>query len=182
MENLEIVKLLPEDWQQYKQIRLESLQVEPQAFIRSYQDALTLPDSYWQERLIEAQVGENSWLLFAKEHNRIIGITGAHRTEEPDVVEIISSFVKKERRGLGVSNALMTAILKEVSHSEIFRIARLVVNMDQTAAITSYHHFGFQIVGKKTRIMGDGKSHVDYVMEKDLVRIHTSPGSQQGSG
>lgn len=183
MAELQVVKLSAEEWQLYKQIRLESLLVEPQAFGSRYADFLHRPDSYWQGRLDEAQAGENSWLLFAKEREQIIGIIGAYRAEEGDVVEIISVFVTKEKRGMGAATALMAAILEEVGKAGAFRKAVLSVNAGQKAALALYRHFGFRIFGEKTGVMGDGKSYRGFIMEKELRYpargASSAPGEQQ---
>src|SRR5947209_7654165 len=110
MNHLEIIKLQPEDWQAYKSLRLEALRNEPQAFGSSYQENLQKPDVYWQGRLADAAEGKKSWLLFAKEKDRLIGMIGAFITDEKDAAEIISVYVTKEKRGKGVSKALMTEI------------------------------------------------------------------------
>ena len=165
MVNLQIITLTPDEWQLYRQIRLEALLLEPQAFGSSYADAVQRPDSSWQERLVEAQAGKKGWLLFAKESDRITGMVGAYRVDDSDVVEIISVYVTKEKRGQGVATALMAAILEEVGRSGIFRKAVLSVNADQTAAVALYRRFGFQIVGEKTGVMGDGLTHRGAIME-----------------
>ena len=168
MAAFQVVKLAPEEWRQYKQIRLESLRAEPQAFGSSYANALQRPDIHWQERLIEAQAGEKSWLLFAKENDRIIGIIGAFRAEEIDVVEIVSVYVTGEKRGQGAATALMAAILAAVGKGNIFRKAVLGVNAGQTAAVALYRRFGFQIVAEKSAVQGDGNAYLGYIMEKEL--------------
>jgi ribosomal protein S18 acetylase RimI-like enzyme len=169
MNNFEIVKLTPDEWQLYKQHRLEALLVEPRAFGSCYAEVLQRADSYWQERLIEAQSGKKSWLLFAKENTQIIGMIGAFRVEESDVVEIVSVYVTKEKRRLGVANALMAAILNEVGKGKAIRKVVIGVNAGQTAAVSLYQHFGFQIVEEKIGVMGDGISYPSYIMEKELI-------------
>jgi ribosomal protein S18 acetylase RimI-like enzyme len=168
MTNIQIVKLLPEEWPLYKEIRLESLLAEPQAFGSGYAEVHQRPDSYWQERLKDAQAGEKSWLLFAKENERMVGMIGAYCSEEKDGVEIIAVYVTREKRGRGIAGALMAAILEEIGRSNIHRKAVLGVNADQTAAVALYQRYGFQIVGEKEGVMGDGKLHTSYIMEKDL--------------
>ena len=168
MANVQVVTLAPEEWHLYKQIRLEMLLIDPQAFGSSYADVLQRPDSHWQNRLIEARAGEKSWLLFAKEEEHLTGMIGAYRAEESQVVDIISVFVRKEKRKLGVGSALMTAILAEVSKSGAFRKAVLGVNADQTAAVALYQRFGFKIIGEKTGVQGDGNTYTGYIMEKEL--------------
>ncbi len=166
MPNFQVVKLPPEDWRLYKQIRLESLTDAPQAFSSGYSESLQRPDSHWQGRLIDALAGEKSWLLFAKENDRITGMIGAFRPQDnPGVVEIISVYVTREKRGQGVASALMAAILAEVGLGGAFCIARLAVTASQTAAVALYQKFGFQIVAETTGVMGDEISHAGYIMQ-----------------
>ena len=163
-----MVKLTPSDWQLFKKIRLESLLEEPQAFASSYSDYLQKPDSFWQGRLIDAQAGENSWLLFAKVDERMVGMIGAYRSPESAAVEIISVYVSKEHRRQGVGGALMAAILEKVGNHGGVGKAELTVNQDQAAAVALYRHFGFQTVGEKAGVMGDGYLHHGYIMQKEL--------------
>jgi ribosomal protein S18 acetylase RimI-like enzyme len=175
MENIQVVTLTPEEWQLYKRIRVESLLMEPQAFGSSYSEVIQRPDSHWQQRLIEARVGKKSWLLFAKENERIIGMIGAYCPEENDVVEIISVYVTREKRRCGVASAMMEAILEEVGKGGSVRKAVLTVNADQTAAIALYRQFGFEIAGEKTGVLGDGNSYPGYIMEKVLGQAYKEP-------
>jgi len=168
MSNIQIVKLMPEEWRAYKDLRLEALLMEPQAFSSRYTDAIQQPDSYWQERLTEVRNGKEFWLLFAKENDRLIGMVGAYCKEESNVVEIISVYVTKSKRGQGVATSLMEAILAEVGSKGIFRKAELAVNADQIQAIALYKHFGFKIIEEKTGVMGNGNSYSEYIMEKKL--------------
>jgi ribosomal protein S18 acetylase RimI-like enzyme len=168
MSNIQIVKLLPEEWQLYKQLRLEALLMEPQAFASQYENTVKKPDSDWQEGLAEVQVGEKNWLLFAKENDRLIGMIGAYQPETSDVVVIVALYVTKDKRGQGVAAALMEAILAEVGSKGIFRKAELAVNTDQISAIALYTHFGFKFIEEKTGVMGNGNSCSEYMMEKEL--------------
>ena len=170
MPNFQILKLPPADWRLYKQIRLESLTEAPQAFSSSYAETLQRPDSHWQQRLIDAQAGEKSWLLFAKENDQITGMVGAFRpVDNPGVVDIISVYVTREKRGQGVASALMAAILAEVGRGGAIHIARLAVTTSQSAAVALYQKFGFQIVAETTGVLGDGIIHAGYIMQLDLA-------------
>ena len=42
------------------------------------------------------------------------------------------------------------------------------MNAGQIAAVVLYRHFGFEIVGEKIGVMGDGNSYQGYIMEKEL--------------
>ncbi len=175
MANFEIIKLSPEDWQDYKQIRLEALLNAPQAFSSTYAESLTRPDSHWQERLREAALGETSWMLFARADGQLVGLTGPFREEEKDgaVAHIISVYVCEAYRGQGVASALMRAILAAVSRRGDIRKARLGVNPVQAAALKMYQNFGFQTIHTVTAAMGDGKIYQELIMEKDLQHGQT---------
>lgn len=169
MENIEIIRLSPEEWPAYRQIRLEALHSEPQAFSSTYDETRQRPDSHWQQRLRDVQDGENSWLLFARENDRLIGLIGAMR--DPDrhgYVDIISVYVARDRRGMGVGKALMEAILAEVSRTGVYQAAALSVNAEQAAAVALYRRFGFEVAAEVTDRMGDGHICRSYLMEKSL--------------
>jgi ribosomal protein S18 acetylase RimI-like enzyme len=172
MSDILIVRLKPEKWQLYKQLRLESLLNDPQAFGPTYASTLQNPDSFWQGRLQDAQVGERSWLLFAREGDRLVGMIGAFREAGGEAggetAHIVSVYVSPDRRGQGIGRALMEAILAEVSQQAGIRKAVLGVTQTQAAAVALYKRFGFQVVGEKSGVMSDGLTHAGYMMEKPL--------------
>lgn len=168
MNSFEIVTLTPDQWAAYKDIRMESLMNEPQAFFSTYVESAKKPDSFWQERLAEAQDGNESWLYFAKDGEKIIGIIGAYVKDNKEVAEIVSVYVNGDARGQGVSKMLMNKILQVLSEKDSIKTVRLAVNVDQTPALNLYKSYGFQITEKKNILMGDGKYHDEYIMLKQL--------------
>lgn len=167
---IEIVKLPVEEWQAYRQLRLEALQESPQAFGSPYKDQLAKPDSYWQMRLEEAAKGEQSWMLFARAGGQLVGMTGAYRggSDDPgatDQATIISVYVTPTWRGRGISSLLMQAILDVLKENGI-RLAHLGVNVNQAAALHLYQRFGFTILCTVTQLMGDGLYHDEVLLEK----------------
>jgi ribosomal protein S18 acetylase RimI-like enzyme len=163
-----ITPLKPDQWQEYKNIRLESLKNDPQAYFAAVLESVQKPDSYWRERLIEAQEGKKSWLLFAKEGNSIIGIIGAFIKEKEDIANIISLYVSVDSRRKGVSKLLMKSMLTVLEKNLTNKSIRLAVNVDQSPAINLYKSFGFQIFEMKNSLLGDGKYHDEYIMIRSL--------------
>lgn len=168
MPNFEIVQLSPDDWQVYKQIRLEALQTEPQAFAADYQKTAARPDAYWQGRLVDAASRKNNWLLFAREDGRLLGMIGAMVEDVPHVAWIISVYVSPPARGQGVGKALMSAILSELAQSGSIRTAKLSVNIHQKPALNLYQRCGFVITGTEDVFLGDGQYHPEYVMVRPI--------------
>jgi ribosomal protein S18 acetylase RimI-like enzyme len=171
---VEIIKLPPEDWRVYRQLRLEALRESPQAFGSTYQDQITRPDQFWISRLEEAQKGQESWLLFARTGGKLVGMIGAYRKEASDgenpaqEVEIIAVYVTLSERGRGLSRLLMSAILGVLRENGIQK-AYLGVNENQIPAVRLYQSFGFRKIGTETRLLGDGAYHDEMFMVKDLV-------------
>lgn len=157
---------LPEEWQAYRDLRLEALKTEPQAFGSTYQEALRCPDAYWQARLKDAADSTQSWLLFAKKDGCLVGMIGAF--VESEIANVISVYVVETARGQGISKRLLSALLTELSASGNVETARLTVNKDQLPALALYRRFGFEIVREEECLMGDGELHAQYVMERAL--------------
>jgi ribosomal protein S18 acetylase RimI-like enzyme len=168
MSQVEIITLPADQWQRYREIRLEALREEPQAFSSSHADVEQRPPDFWQGRLAEAARRETSWLLFAQAGGRLVGMIGAFVDQEPGTAQIISVYVCHAARGKGVGKALMEAILAEVRKMEGIRKAALDVNRRQTAALALYRRMGFEVVGEKESKTGDGQMALEYVMEKRL--------------
>jgi ribosomal protein S18 acetylase RimI-like enzyme len=167
---VEIIHLQPNQWQQYRQIRLEALQDSPQAFSTTFKEMVDKPELFWQERLANAADGKSSWLLFAKVEERIAGIIGAFLAEDNGKAVIVSVYVTPEYRSKGVSNALLDAILGELWQNVTVHTLELAVVKSQKAAISLYKRFGFKIIGEKEVEMGDEKVNFEYVMQR-IIRI-----------
>ena len=167
-EIVAVVQLSPEEWFAYKELRLEALQTEPQAFGASYADSLHRPDTYWQTRLQDAAAEKGNWLLFAREHSRIIGMIGAWVNDDPQTADIISVYVVKAARGRGIGSLLMGALLQRLTQTVFLDRVRLTVNTNQSAALAMYTKFGFVVVGEEEAQLGDGNRYRECVMEKSL--------------
>jgi ribosomal protein S18 acetylase RimI-like enzyme len=169
---VEIINLAPDDWQAYRQLRLEALQESPLAFGSTYQEQLAKPDAYWQSRLQDAADGEKSWLRFARAGTRLVGLLGAFRGRHEDhtvsdEATVIAVYVSPDWRGRGVSILLMQSILDALRENG-FRLAHLGVNGQQTAAVNLYLRFGFAITRTIINRAVDGREYENYYMEKVL--------------
>src|SRR5512139_952207 len=128
MTQTEIITLPPEDWQRYREIRLEALKIEPAAFSSRYEENRLRPPEYWQGRLAGAARGEQSCLLFAQVDGALVGMMGVVYEEETLTAEIVSVYVSPDWRGKGVGHALMEAILAEIRRRPQFKRVTLGVN------------------------------------------------------
>src|SRR5579871_4804684 len=171
---MEIIKILnPDDvfWKDYKELRLQALFEEPQAFGSSYADESIKSDEEWKKRLENYKKGEHNWMFFAQVDKKLVGMLGAFQDAtdiEKREATIIAMFVIEEYRGKGIAKMLMQRILQELAIKKMAKV-KINLNVDQTIALKMYEKFGFVVQDKVNYMMGDGKYHNEYKMEKMLV-------------
>lgn len=157
-------------WEDYKNLRLEALQKEPQAFGSSYEKEKLYSDDRWQENLNQCQKHDGQWIVFASDGTQLVGMLGAYQTEEAkknNTAEIIAVYVKEAFRGKGIAKMLMNKLLDDLKQSHLVS-ARLAVSIEQNAALALYDRFGFLIIKEDNIMLGDGKYHDEYIMGKML--------------
>ncbi len=167
MDNIEIVTLQPDQWQEYKKLRLEALKGEPQAYGSSYKDNLKLPDETWKQLLEDSLKGESQWYLFAKHRNNLVGMVGAF-VKENNIAQVIAVYVTKEMRGQGIAKQLMDDLISKIAQNKSIKKLSVGVNPIQSAALNLYQSLGFTIVKKEKTVLGDGKEYEVYELEKDI--------------
>jgi ribosomal protein S18 acetylase RimI-like enzyme len=165
--------LYPADvyWEAYRALRLEALREEPQAFGSSYEENLQLPDTFWQGRLAQAVEGRTSWMLFARQHDHLVGMVGAYQTEammSQNIAFVVAVYVTAAARGQGISRHLMLELLDLLKQTTSIRRVRLTVNVAQTEAVRLYERLGFATLCSENGRLGDGKYYDEYIMERDL--------------
>ncbi len=167
-DNVKITDNLPvSEWEKFRKLRLRALQKEPQAFLVTYKETLSRPPEKWQNTLQKVVDGE-SWLVFAKVADKLVGMIGAFQSEEnkkENEATIYGVYVDREMRGKGIGAKLMDGILERLKKKNISKVS-LSVNKDQISAIKLYEKFEFRVAGEENLILGDGKMHTELVMEK----------------
>lgn len=173
LTDVKIQRLPPDQWEEYKNIRLEALKREPQAFMSPYSKELAYPDEKWKQRLTNVGNGKN-WILFARNSSgKIVGMIGGYRDDnamQNHSAEIWGVYVNSDMRGKGIAKALMAGIIGEFEKDPDVYSATLEVNTDQESAKKLYESFGFNITTSRQLVLGDGKEHTVSKMEKPLEK------------
>ncbi len=169
MSEIKIIQLQPHEWELYKNLRLQALKEESQAFSSTYEENLKEPAKMWKEKLELAQVGEKQWLSFAKQNDELIGMVGAY-SRDKKIAKVIAVYVAKEARGKGVAKMLMEDLTSNISKNKSIEKLHLDVNADQIPAVNLYKSCGFIITESAKKDLGDGKLHEVYEMEKVLKK------------
>lgn len=145
-------RVLPDQWEAYKAIRLEALQTNPEMFGSNYAKESQYTTQEWRAALESDK--RAMFVLYAGEE--MIGVTGVVLTKDDDSkAALIASFIKPEYRGQGLARLFYQARIdwaKEkgcecvlVSHREGNDRSR---NANQ--------HFGFEYTDKEESIWPDG--------------------------
>lgn len=171
MDKIEIVKLNPNQWEEYKTIRLEALKEDPKAFGETEEEAINKPNEAWQSRLEKVQKLKNYWMFFAKLNGELIGMLAARETNPPDAIptiKISGVYVASSARGEGIGKKLMLHLLKAVTKNPKWKKAKVKVFPTQEIAINLYRSLGFEIIDKITEDFPNGSTKETLVMEKKL--------------
>lgn len=161
-----ITPLSPDDWQEYKTIRLQALHNDPQAFGSTYTVESHFSDEEWQERPSD----KNTIILIAKDEDKVIGMGGVHwdhweKTQH--IAHVWGMFVDQAYRGQGIGKKLMEEIEAKAKERPQTEKIKLEVVTDQEAALELYKKLGYREVGVQERQMKqDDVYYNSYLMEK----------------
>lgn len=162
----EIIRLQPAEWPAYKQLRLEALEAEPQAFYDSLTVASQTPDEVWQRKLQEVRDGEKH-IIFSKVEDELVGMACAEiRQKDREIGRAMISgvYVNVGFRGLGVATRMITQLITELRKNPGVKKIGLWVNTD-SPALDFYQKLGFKIIDENSWTLADGQAHRGYLME-----------------
>jgi ribosomal protein S18 acetylase RimI-like enzyme len=162
-----IITLPQSRWREFKAIRLEALSDSPQAFGSAYATEAARPDEHWIGRLRETNEGRGL-SLFAECDGKLVGMIGAFFDAGPEVASVVAVYVTPEQRGRGAGKLLVDEVLARLRALPGTHAARLMVNVEQTAALKLYLQAGFVEVGRERVPMGDGNVYDELILERSL--------------
>jgi ribosomal protein S18 acetylase RimI-like enzyme len=152
-----IKKCSPDDWQQYKELRLQALQADPLAFGSEYEEEVDFTEDTWRQRCVAMYV--------AIRDNNFVGMVGlltnpARASKHKAMV--VSFWVKPAFRGQGIGKALLIELQQKSGYAKLF----LDVTTTQIAAIALYEAVGFKKIGlAEKELFKDGRYFDQYIME-----------------
>ncbi|WP_041290690.1 GNAT family N-acetyltransferase [Kribbella flavida] len=160
---IELRELTPDDWKDWRELRLAALTDAPTAFGARYADWADAAEDRWRARL--ALPG--SYNLIAVLDGEPAGMaSGLPSHDEPDVRELVSMWITPAARGRGVGDRLMTAV-ETWARSAGARAVELSVVEGNEKAHALYLRHGYQLTGKSGGPMPDG-IHRELVLRKQL--------------
>ena len=139
----------------FRALRLEGLQLHPEAFASDYATQAAYPDSYWQQRV--AGICNNPQQIFylAQAADQLVGMTGIVRGESvknQHSALIISVYVQPAYRSLGLGQQLLQACLKWARQQGV-SIVKLGVAVKNQPAVKCYQRCGFVEYGREPQAL-----------------------------
>ena len=101
---MDIVRIGPADWEQFRAVRLASLSEAPEAFGSRHADWVDAPAERWQDRLTQVPL-----TLLARSGTDVVGVVGGQPVDDR-WVELISMWVAPAARGAAVAGHLIEAV------------------------------------------------------------------------
>ena len=165
---MEIYKLKQDDWKYYRDLRLEALLGDPEAFGESYAETVKRTDKEWKEKMKKTI----SHIFVAREGDEYFGMAAAFQEQGEKIAHIAyvwGVYLRKAYRGQGIGKQLMQSLLDELQKNNEIKKINLNVNTKQAAAVKLYESFGFQIAGTLHKELKINSEYFDeYAMEKLL--------------
>lgn len=143
---MHVRQIRPDEWREYRAIRLAALAESPDAFGSSLADEQVFPDERWQERA----AGSTERAAFvALDDKRWVGLAGSYLPGDPPAdTELVSMWVDPIARGSGIGRALVEAVAAWAADRGLSTIG-LWVTESNDAAIRLYERCGFTDKGER---------------------------------
>lgn len=151
-----IKQLQEQDWALWKAIRLDALQLHPEAFGSSYEEESLWPSESFKEKLIKSDI----FGVFIKDN--LVGVAGFFIYDPQKLRHrgmLFTIYVKAEHRNQGIAGQLLATVI----HHARSRVIQLLcsVNTGNEKAIKLYQNHGFQIFGTEPRALKIGETFQD---------------------
>jgi RimJ/RimL family protein N-acetyltransferase len=138
-----------EEAAQVRELRLEAMLKNPEAFSNDYETTLKTDVAHWEERIRGDGPGQRGQIMTAWQQDRLVGMAGVRRPLAAKVRhagDIWGVYVTEAARGHGLAERMVRANL-DWAREEGLVLVRLAVVTDNARAIRAYLKCGFTVYG-----------------------------------
>lgn len=138
-------RVVPDEWQSFRSIRLAALADAPTAFVTTLEQALQFDEQLWRSRTAEGGT------MIARADDRPVGLVGAYVPE--DVALLVMMWVEPSSRGTGVAEALIDSVVAWAGERDLPEVRLWVVEGNERAE-RAYQRCGFTRTGRSQPVPG----------------------------
>ena len=137
-----IVRVGPDDWSEFREVRLASLADAPDAFGSTYADWVGAAEERWRARLTDVPL-----TLVARRAGSPVGVASGSpaQLDERPAVELISMWVSPAERGTGLARLLIDGVVGWAAAQDLPTFLMVRVGNDRARA--AYERAGFVSTG-----------------------------------
>ncbi|MDZ8260556.1 GNAT family N-acetyltransferase [Nostoc sp. ChiQUE01b] len=146
-----VKKLTTYDAEDYRQLRLEALETNPDSFGTTYQEEVIKTIEQFRDRI---PVDNNNFILGCFEDRNLIGIVRFHQESRIKLrhkAYISSMYVQQEYRGKGIGKILLNELIERAKTINAVEILLLDIVKTNVLAKALYLSLGFQIYGTEKK-------------------------------
>lgn len=174
MTEIHVNVLTEDDWETYREVRLQALRESPEAFVASAEEESQLPEAEWHDRMVR------STRLLAQEADEVVGVVSlgtALRTGEEGIGELFGLWVIPARRGTGVARKLLERCADAAREAGLKQLVYWV-GTDNGRAVAFASSFGFRPTDDRRpmRIRGVEEEDADSEEMKMVYPLGDSSG------
>jgi len=152
-------RLITEDAEAFRTLRLEALSCAPEAFSASYADEIAKPDG-WFSAILASEAATAMFGAFAGDE--LVGMAGFGSNAQEKLRHkggLWSVYVREAWRRRGIGRTLVKHII-EHAHGKVLML-QATVNADNVEAHALYEHLGFKTYGKEPKALRIGETYFD---------------------
>lgn len=143
---MEIRLLQPKDAAMYRELRLEALKNNPEAFSSSFAEEKEYPIEKYKDRLTQ----EHFYTFGAFMENELKGVVTLIVETKIKIkhrATIVAMYVNSSNRKCGIGKSLISEVIKKANDIKAVEQIYLTVNSSNTPAKKLYQSFGFDTYG-----------------------------------
>ena len=153
------------DAQAYREIRLEALRQEPDAFASSHEEESARPIEFFRDRL----AGKSGGIVFgafdtASPGGEIAGTAGGVREDRlktRHILLLVGVYVRPIHRGRGLGERLVGRVLQHARELGDIRVVQLKVAIENRPACALYERMGLTVYGIERKAIRLGERYID---------------------